>query len=82
MATAENKARSFEESLGRLEEIVRELESDKVDLERSVALFQEGRTLVTRCEELLKNAEATLRGANDAPPQPGPPADADDDIPF
>lgn len=81
---AENKALSFEQSLARLEEIVRELESDKVDLDRSVVLFREGQTLVKRCEELLKTAEATLRGTNDRATVPPAPDDLvdDDETPF
>ena len=61
---AENSAHSFEASLDRLSAIVKELEGEGVDLERSVELFREGRTLVTHCELLLKNAETTLRSAD------------------
>jgi exodeoxyribonuclease VII small subunit len=61
---AETTARSFEASLDRLTAIVKELEGEGVDLERSVELFREGRTLVTHCEALLKNAETTLRSAD------------------
>jgi exodeoxyribonuclease VII small subunit len=61
---AENKSSSFEHSLDRLRAVVDELEKESVDLERSVELFQEGRTLVARCEVLLKNAEETLRAAD------------------
>ena len=60
---AENKSASFEASLARLQEIVAELERENVELERSVALYREGRELVTRCEGLLKSAEETLRQA-------------------
>jgi exodeoxyribonuclease VII small subunit len=63
---AENKSRSFEQSLDRLTAIVKELEGEGVDLERSVELFREGRTLVTHCETLLKSAEATLRSTDAA----------------
>jgi exodeoxyribonuclease VII small subunit len=82
---AENKSASFEASLTRLREVVDELEKESVDLERSVELFKEGRTLVARCEVLLKNAEETLRAA-DAPAPPNAPArsddERDDDTPF
>ena len=33
---------SFEQRLKRLEQIVGELESDQIDLERAMALFEEG----------------------------------------
>jgi exodeoxyribonuclease VII small subunit len=61
---AEKTAGTFEASLDRLTAIVKELESEGVDLERSVELFREGRGLVTQCEALLKNAETTLRAAD------------------
>ncbi len=57
---AENKAATFETSLKRLEEIVKELESDAVTLDRSVELFQEGRELARRCEALLRTAQETI----------------------
>jgi exodeoxyribonuclease VII small subunit len=76
---AENKSRSFETSLGRLEAIVKELEGEGVDLERSVELFKEGRALVAHCEGLLKNAEETLRVADGTAPAPGPSERFDDD---
>ena len=84
---AENKSGSFEASLERLNAIVRELESEGVDLERSVALFKEGRTLVARCEDLLKAAEQTLRAADTTTAAPTTTQrngddTADYDIPF
>jgi exodeoxyribonuclease VII small subunit len=68
---AENKLTSFESSLDRLRAVVDELERESVDLERSVELFKEGRTLVARCEALLKNAEETLRAADGTAASPG-----------
>ena len=81
---AENKSSSFESSLDRLKAIVDELERESVDLERSVELFKEGRTLVARCEVLLKNAEETLRAADGpaAPEQLDDDAHPDDETPF
>jgi exodeoxyribonuclease VII small subunit len=61
---AENKSSSFESSLDRLKAVVDELERESVDLERSVELFKEGKTLVARCEALLKSAEETLRAVD------------------
>ncbi len=60
---AENKSASFEGSLERLQAIVKELEADGIELERSVALYREGRELVGQCETMLRSAEATLRQA-------------------
>ncbi len=90
---AENKAATFESSLKRLEEIVKQLEGDAVSLEASVALFQEGRELARRCEGLLKTAQEQIDAAvaadapkksNGAPVlQPLPDDDLlDTDIPF
>jgi exodeoxyribonuclease VII small subunit len=60
---AENKAATFEVSLKRLEEIVHQLESDAVSLDRSVELFQEGRELARHCEALLRTAQETIDAA-------------------
>jgi exodeoxyribonuclease VII small subunit len=60
---AENKAATFEASLKRLGEIVEQLEGDKVSLDQSVALFQEGRELARHCEALLKTAQETIDAA-------------------
>jgi exodeoxyribonuclease VII small subunit len=84
---AENKSSSFESSLDRLKAVVDELERESVDLERSVELFKEGRTLVARCEVLLKNAEETLRAADGPAATPSVPERSaddrpDDDAPF
>ena len=79
---AENKSSSFESSLERLKAVVDELEKESVDLERSVELFQEGRTLVARCEVLLKNAEDTLRAADGDAGAPRVAARPDDDTPV
>jgi exodeoxyribonuclease VII small subunit len=57
----DNKSASFEASLARLQEIVTDLEREGIDLERAVALFDEGRTLVAQCEKLLASAEERLR---------------------
>lgn len=51
------KSLSFEESMQRLEEIVRLLERGDVPLEESLALFEEGSGLIARCSKLLDNAE-------------------------
>jgi exodeoxyribonuclease VII small subunit len=79
---AENKSSSFESSLDRLKAVVDELERESVDLERSVELFREGRTLVARCEALLKAAEETLRAADGNAAAPALSEPAADDAPF
>lgn len=58
---------TFEAALAELESIVEQLETGKVDLEESIAIYERGEKLKARCELLLKSAEAriekiTLRG--------------------
>ncbi len=48
---------SFEQKLARIDAIVKELSNDQTTLDRGVALFQEGRALITACEALLKGAQ-------------------------
>lgn len=57
---AQSKAGEFEASLHRLEEIVKQLEGDKITLDDSVKLFREGKELARRCETLLKAAQDSI----------------------
>lgn len=50
-------ARKFEDLLARLEAIVRSLESEELDLERSIAAFEEGVELARECHRRLDDAE-------------------------
>lgn len=49
--------KSFEESMARLEQIVRAMERGDVALEESLKLFQEGTELVRSCQKLLDEAQ-------------------------
>ncbi len=51
------KEEGFEESLNSLEEIVRQLESGDLPLEKALELFEEGVTLARRCQTHLEEAE-------------------------
>ena len=73
---ADDRPASFETSLQRLEAIVRTLETDDVDLERAVNLYAEGKQLVAKCEEQLKDAQRKIEAAG-APARPS--QDAPDD---
>lgn len=55
------KKLSFEESMGRLEQIVRSLEQGNVPLEESLKLFEEGTRLVRDCGNLLDEAELKVK---------------------
>ena len=52
---------TFEESMGRLEQIVRSLEQGNVPLEESLKLFEEGTSLVRNCGKLLDEAELKVK---------------------
>jgi exodeoxyribonuclease VII small subunit len=54
------KKMPFERAIEELESIVKDLEGGKVPLEQSVALYERGEALKTRCEELLRQAEARV----------------------
>ncbi len=62
MATefADIAALPFEKALAQLEEIVAKLESGKVDLEQSIAIYERGEALKKHCEQQLKSAEARI----------------------
>jgi len=55
--TKENKTGSFEESLEKLETLVRQLESGEKGLEESLALFEKGVTLAKELSEQLSQAK-------------------------
>lgn len=59
--TAERKVPSLEEDLGRLDAIVRALETEDVDLDRALALFEEGVERLRTARERLGEAELRLR---------------------
>ncbi len=51
------KSVTFEESMTRLDEIVKALEVGDVPLEESMKLFEEGTKLAAKCAALLDTAE-------------------------
>ncbi len=55
-----DKKHSFEESMDRLETIVRDLESNEKPLDETIALFEEGLKLVKNCDEKLKQFETQV----------------------
>ncbi|OHE40886.1 MAG: exodeoxyribonuclease VII small subunit [Tenericutes bacterium GWF2_57_13] len=57
---AQEKELKFEESLKKLETLVRELEQGELPLETAVAKYNEGIVLAKRCHDLLKQAEAVV----------------------
>lgn len=66
---------SFEQAMGRLEEIVRQLERGDAPLEESLSLFEEGTRLVKMCSTRLDRAEQKvhkLLAGPDGTPQEQP----------
>ena len=59
--------KTFEESMGRLEQIVRAMERGDVALEESLKLFQEGTELVRNCQKLLDEAQMQVKKILTAP---------------
>ena len=71
MATEKKMKAGFEESMLRLEEIVRLLEKGDAPLEDSIKLFEEGTKLAKKCDDMLNEAEKKVvvlsKGADGAP---------------
>ena len=68
---AGKKKMSFEQSIGRLDEIVRHLESGDMPLSDSLSLFEEGTKLISECTKMLDEAEQKVvklkKGADRTP---------------
>ncbi len=66
-----DKKMTFEQALGRIEEIVRSLEKGDVSLSDSMKLFEEGTKLIRRCGDELDKAEQQVvklrKGADGSP---------------
>jgi exodeoxyribonuclease VII small subunit len=60
MTTRKLRDRSFEEAMTRLEEIVAEIESEELGLEKQFELFQEGMTLARLCDRKLTEVEKSV----------------------
>lgn len=64
--SAEKRAPSLEEDLNRLDGIVRALETEDVDLDRALALFEEGVERLRTARARLAEAELRLRQLREA----------------
>lgn len=51
---------TIEEKFKRLNEIVEEIESNSIDLDKSISLYQEGQTLIQDISKQLKEAELKI----------------------
>ena len=65
------KKLSFEQSLARLDEIVRHLEKGDMPLSESLSLYEEGTALLASCSKMLDEAEQKVvklkKGADRSP---------------
>jgi exodeoxyribonuclease VII small subunit len=52
---------TFEEAFQELKDLVERLESQDLQLEEGLALFERGQSLAKRCEQLLEEAEIKIR---------------------
>ncbi len=57
---AEKKSADFEASLGRLEELVGEMEGGELSLEKMIKHFEEGSKLVGLCTKKLNEVEQKI----------------------
>jgi len=64
MSTNEKKA-SFEQDLNKLEKIVSDMESDRIDLESLVGRYKEGLELITKCRDKLSKSELLIKNSAD-----------------
>ena len=55
---------TFENNLQRLDEIVRQLESDKLPLDKALDLYKEGVGLTVDSKKMLENAKLTVKNMN------------------
>ena len=58
---AEKKKLSLEDSMARLEEIVEMMESEKLPLDKSLKLYEEGVGLAQRCASELEDAKRRIK---------------------
>ncbi len=58
---AEKKKLTLEAAMARLEEIVSEMENDKLPLEKSLKLYEEGIGLVSMCSNELETAKRKIQ---------------------
>jgi len=55
-----SKNKNFEQTLARLEDIVKKMESGNISLDESIEIYQEGITLSKQCSSMLVEAEGKV----------------------
>jgi exodeoxyribonuclease VII small subunit len=51
---------TFEESISRIEEILKQLEGDKIDLSTALSQYEEGVRLLKNCHGILESAQQKI----------------------
>jgi len=59
-----NENKTFEQKMARLEEIVKLLESGNVELDKSLALYEEGSKLASELAKTLNEAKIKIEEVN------------------
>jgi exodeoxyribonuclease VII small subunit len=54
----------FEKALARIEQIVDQMESGEIELDKSLALYREGMELMARCRSKLEEARSKIKLIN------------------
>lgn len=60
-----SETKGFEKAITELEQITARLESGELSLEESIALFEKGVKLSTKCRETLENARQKILSITD-----------------
>jgi len=55
-----SKTKNFEQTLARLEDIVKKMESGNISLDESIEIYQEGIILSKQCSSMLEEAEGKV----------------------
>lgn len=71
----ETEKLGFEEALGRLEQIVNELRSENLPLERAFELWEEGQRLYTHCNAVLDSMKRRIEEVRSASAEPKSPSE-------
>ena len=61
----EKKELSFEEKMKKLEEIISQVENEDLSLEKNLALYQEGESLIKDLTKQLNDAKEVVKKFND-----------------
>ena len=60
-----NKISNFEEDLKKLQDILNDIESDKLTLEDSIQKYKEGMELSKKCQDALDEAKQVIKVLED-----------------